>query len=107
MGRDVIGTFESWVLMAVLRLGTDAYGRRIHEELETRLARQIAIGQVYVTLERMQEKGFVSSSFGGATPVRGGRVKRYFKITGVGELALRESLKAVDQLRPDTAWGLA
>jgi PadR family transcriptional regulator PadR len=98
VGKDSIGTFEHWVLMALVRLKESAYGRTIHRELESRLSRDIPIGQVYVTLERLETKGFVSSALGGVTATRGGRVKRYFTITGAGEAAMNDALKAIELL---------
>ena len=100
MGRDVIGTFEQWVLFALVRLKEKAYGRTIHEELESRLDRHIPLGQVYVTLERLEAKGFATSTLGGSSPTRGGRAKRYFEITGAGEAGLSESMRALDRVRP-------
>jgi PadR family transcriptional regulator PadR len=99
MPREQVGAFEQLVLLALLRLKSDAYGRTIHLELQTRVGREIAIGQIYIALERLEAKGFVTSALGGATSVRGGRAKRYFEITGVGESALQEALRAIDALR--------
>jgi PadR family transcriptional regulator, regulatory protein PadR len=99
MGKDLLGTFEHWILMTLVRLRDNAYGRTIHQELEDRLGRAIALGQVYVTLERLETKGLVQSSLGGATATRGGRVKRYFAISDAGRAALNEASNAIDALR--------
>jgi PadR family transcriptional regulator len=95
MSIDLLGTFEQLTLMALLRLGDEAYGRSLHEELESRLGKSIALGQVYVTLSRLEEKGFVRSSTGEASPVRGGRAKRHFSVTGKGVRALNDSARAL------------
>jgi DNA-binding PadR family transcriptional regulator len=94
-----VSTFEQWVLIALMRLEDDAYGRRIHDEIETCVEQDVPIAQVYVTLERLAQKGFVTSSVGVATAIRGGRAKRYFKLTSLGETALKASLDMQDRLR--------
>lgn len=86
-----LGEFEQIVMLAVLRLGVNAYGMKIWEEIETRTRRSVLIGAVYATLERLERKGFVSSSMGEPTPERGGRAKRYFRIERPGEAALERS----------------
>lgn len=88
---DPLGEFETLVLMAVLRLGEEAYGMRIHEELENRARRRCSYGALYTTLDRLQQKGYVSSSVGESTPERGGRAKKYFKLDSLGKSALRQS----------------
>lgn len=92
MGKgDYLGEFEQIVLLALIRLGANAYGVRIRQEIAERTSRDVKIGSVYATLERLERKGFVSSTQGEATPERGGRAKRYFKIEAPGEFALNES----------------
>lgn len=88
---DSLGAFEQIVLAALLHLGDKAYGASIRREIEERTGRDPAIGAIYTTLERLEEKGFVSSRMGEATPERGGRPKRYFKIKAPGVKALHES----------------
>ena len=99
MGKDLLGSFEQMCLLALIRLEANAYGRTIQEELEQRADRSVALGQVYVALERLEEKGMVTSRFGEATATRGGKRKRYFRITALGEEGLRQSLDALDRLR--------
>jgi DNA-binding PadR family transcriptional regulator len=86
-----LGEFEEIVLLAVLQLGRNAYGRAIRELLDEVGERFTSIGSLYATLDRLERKGFVSSRQGEATPERGGRAKRYFKVEGSGVFALRES----------------
>src|SRR2546427_1107757 len=79
--RDYLGNFELMVMLALIRLGENAYGVPICRELEERSGREVAVGSVYAALERLEDKGFMASEVGGATPVRGGRAKRYFRVT--------------------------
>jgi len=90
---DSLGEFETLVLMAVLRLGDAAYGMRIHEELENRAGRRCSYGALYTTLDRLEEKGYVSSSIGEPTAERGGRAKKYFKVDNMGRAALRRAYR--------------
>lgn len=92
--RDYLGEFEQIVLLALLRLGENAYGMAIRREIEERANRATSLGAVYTTLERLEDKGFVSSSLGEATPERGGKPKRFFKIKASGASALRRTLEA-------------
>jgi DNA-binding PadR family transcriptional regulator len=93
--REHLGEFEQIVLLAILRLGADAYGVPIRLEIEQRTGRALTIGALYRTLDRLEEKGFVSSSFSDPTPERGGRSKRYFKVKPLGLRTLRASRKAL------------
>lgn len=86
-----LGEFEEIVLLAVLRLGSNAYGVTIRQTVEEVAGRPTSIGAIYTTLERLEQKGFVSSWQGESTPERGGRAKRYFKIEGAGMQALNEA----------------
>jgi PadR family transcriptional regulator PadR len=89
--REYLGDFEQLVLFAVLRLGDNAYGVPIHQEIEQRAGRRTSIAAVYTTLSRLEQKGYVSSWTGESTPERGGRAKRYFRIEASGSAALRQS----------------
>jgi DNA-binding PadR family transcriptional regulator len=113
--RDVPGQFEQLVLTAVLTLGEDAYGISIHHEVK-QLAqpRAVSLGAVYVTLDRMEDKGFVRSWLSDPKPERGGRSKRQYRLEPSGEKALRESVElgrrildvlSKTTLRPRTSWG--
>ena len=93
-----LGQFELMVLLALMRLGEDAYGVTIADELEKETGREVVIANVYATLERLQDRGFVSSSLGDATPERGGRAKRYFQITGAGLREVRDARQSLMSL---------
>ena len=84
MSRDSLGEFEKLVLLAVVRLGGEAYGAPIIREIEDRTGRTVTAGAVYVALRRLEKKAVVRSEFGPPTPERGGRPKRFFQITSHG-----------------------
>lgn len=86
-----LGDMEHLVLLAVLRLGKDAYGIPILEEVSARSGREVSRATVYVALKRLEQKGLVASRLGDSTPERGGRAKRFFKIKPAGLRALRDS----------------
>src|ERR1700756_5702283 len=88
MGRIALGEFEQAVMLAIHRLGPDAYGVPIRRDLSERLGRAVSVGAVYTALERLEGKGFVSSWTGGATAERGGRAKRFYRIEAPGHRAL-------------------
>jgi PadR family transcriptional regulator, regulatory protein PadR len=93
-----LGQFELMVLLALMRLEENAYGVTIADELEKETGREIVIANVYATLERLQDRGFVTSSLGDATPERGGRAKRYFQITGAGVREVRDARQSLISL---------
>jgi DNA-binding PadR family transcriptional regulator len=93
-----LGRFEELVLLALVRLRENAYGVPIQREIAERTGCDVSFGAVYTTLERLQRKGYVSSRVGEATPDRGGRPKRYFKIEAPGVLALNETRAAIANL---------
>lgn len=76
--RDQLGNFELMVMLVLIRLGDNAYGVPISEELEKRTGRDVAIGSVYAALERLEDKGFVTSELGEPTAEGGGRAKKYY-----------------------------
>jgi DNA-binding PadR family transcriptional regulator len=96
--RDYLGSFELMVLMALIRLGDDAYGVPIAREIEAHLNREVALGSVYATLARLEERRLVSSTLGEPTPERGGRAKRYFRITPRGIREVRETQRVLVKL---------
>jgi DNA-binding PadR family transcriptional regulator len=83
-GRDYLGEFEHIIVLALLRLEDRAYGVTVRQEIELRTQREVSIGAVYATLERLEIKGYVTSSQGDPTPERGGRSKRFFRVTANG-----------------------
>jgi PadR family transcriptional regulator PadR len=93
-----LGEFGQVVLLAILRLGDNAYGVTIRSEIAACTGREPAPGALYTTLDRMEEKGIVRSWLGDATPQRGGRAKRYFALTKSGRAALVASQRAYQSL---------
>jgi DNA-binding PadR family transcriptional regulator len=103
---DILGGFEQAVLLAVLRLGDEAYGRAILKEVQTRLARDVAAGATHATLERLEQKGLLSSRLGGGTPVRAGRARRYYRLQPAGIRALNDARAAADTIWHGFTWPL-
>lgn len=103
---EVIGPFEQAVLLALIHLGKDAYGRAILNEIQVRLNRNVSAGAVYATLERLETKGLASSKLAPGTAIRGGRARRYFAPTGMGVRALNDARSATDSLWQGLAWPL-
>ena len=101
-----IAEFEELVLLAILKLGSNAYGAAIHKALEE-TGRRVTIGALYTTLSRLEGKGLVSSWMGESTVRRGGRAKKYFKVRATGARALRAAESARRKLlpRPTLAFG--
>lgn len=95
---DLLGSLEHIVLLAVGRLGSQAYGVTVRQEIEKRTGRTLSIGAVYATLERLETKGYVSSSVGEPTAERGGRAKRLFRVEAEGERALSMSQEALRKM---------
>ena len=93
-----LGEFELMVLLALIRLGDDAYGVPISREIEQRGGREVALGSVYAVLERLEGKGLVTSRLGDATAARGGRAKRYFRVTAQGLRKVRQTQRALVNL---------
>jgi PadR family transcriptional regulator len=103
---DVLGVFEQAVLVAVMTLRGEGYGRTILKEVQLRLARDVTASAVYATLDRLEDKGLVTSRAGQATPARGGRAKRHFAITGSGVRALNDSRKVAESIWRGFVWPL-
>jgi DNA-binding PadR family transcriptional regulator len=89
-----LGEFEQLVLLALVRLGPDAYGAAVRREIEVRAGREVAISAVYTTLERLEQKGLVRSRIGEPTGERGGRRRKHFDLLPPGARALRDAYKA-------------
>jgi PadR family transcriptional regulator PadR len=86
-----LGEFEQIVCLAILRLGEEAYGATIHDEIAACTGRTPSPGALYTTLDRLEEKRFVVSRLGDPTPKRGGRAKRFFLLTKAGLAAIRRA----------------
>ena len=93
-----LGALEALVLLAVMRLGRDAYGASIRKELKKRARRAPTVSTIYVTLLRMEEKGLVRSHQGESTSPRGGRPKRLFELTAGGVRALRSEREVMERM---------
>jgi PadR family transcriptional regulator PadR len=89
-----LGEFEQIVLLALVRLGPDAYGATVRREIEVRARREVSISAVYTTLERLEQKGLVRSRIGEPTPERGGRRRRHFELLPPGARSLRDAYSA-------------
>src|ERR1700681_5040404 len=96
--REFLGGFELLVLLALIRLADEAYGVPISDAIEESSGREVALGSVYITLERLEQKGFVSSRLGEPTPERGGRAKTYFHITAKGLREVRQARRTLINL---------
>jgi PadR family transcriptional regulator len=92
---SALGDFEQLVLLGVLRLGPDAYGAAIRQEIHARSSRDVSINAVYTTLDRLERKGFLKSWIGEPTAVRGGRRRKFYALRPSGITALRHSYRAL------------
>jgi DNA-binding PadR family transcriptional regulator len=101
---DVLGTFEQAVLVEVLRLGEDAYGRAILKAVQSRLERDVAAGAIHATLERLEQKGLLSSRLGPGTPVRAGRPRRYYRVQPPGMRALDDARRTFNNIWRGLKW---
>ena len=94
-GRDYLGEFEHIVILALLRLGDRAYGVTVRQEIEERIKREVSIGAIYATLDRLEAKRYVKSELGDPTPERGGRSKRFFRVSAKGVAAVNRTQRAL------------
>ena len=92
---ELLGSLEHIILLALLRLDGSAHGMMVRREIEERTGRDVSIGAVYATLERLETKGYVSSSIGEPTAERGGRAKRLFRLQAAGRRALQVSEQTI------------
>lgn len=92
------GAFEEVVLLAVARLEDEGYGVTILREIEERTKTRPALGAIYATLERIETRGWVTSHQGEASPVRGGRARRHYRLTATGTRALETTRRMFDRL---------
>ena len=96
--RSHLSTFELMVMLALARIGERAYGVPIAREIQEHSGRDVLLGTVYAALERLSERGLVSSELGEPTPERGGRAKRYFKLTPKGLREARDAQRTLVKL---------
>lgn len=96
--REYLGEFEHIVLLALVRLEDEAYGVTVRQEIHSRIRRDVSIGAVYATLNRLEAKAYVKSLQGDPTPERGGRSKRFFRLTPKGLAAIGRTQQALKQM---------
>jgi PadR family transcriptional regulator len=101
-----LGEFEQLVLLALVRLGPEAYGVAIREEIEEQTGRDVALGAVYTTLLRLEDKGLVATRLGDPTPQRGGRRKKFYRPLAAGRRELAASLDALRNMTRGLTPGL-
>jgi DNA-binding PadR family transcriptional regulator len=94
----VLGGFESLLLLAIMRLGDEAYGVTIRRELLNAAQKDVTVGAIYTSLSRLEQKGLVESWLGDATATRGGRAKRFYHLTASGADALNDTRRAFERL---------
>ena len=99
---ELLGSLEHIILLALVRLDGCAHGMIVRREIEERTGRNISIGAAYATLERLEAKGYVSSSTGDPTPERGGRAKRLFRVEAAGKRALQISEQTLHSMTADS-----
>jgi PadR family transcriptional regulator, regulatory protein PadR len=96
--HSYLGEFELILLLTILRLGDDAYGVPLSRELSVVRGRDVAVGSVYAALDRLELKGLIASSLGESSPERGGRAKRYFRVTTEGIRSMEETRRVLTGL---------
>ena len=100
MQNSYLGEFQEIVMLTILVLDDNAYGVSIKNELKKRLNRDCSRGALHTALMRLQDKGLIQSEMGGANAIRGGRRKRYYRVTNQGKISLKNAKDMRDQL-----WG--
>ena len=105
---ELLGTFEQIVLLAVLGLDEEAYGRAVLRDVQSGAGNQrsISAGAVYATLDRVEAKGLLSSRLEEGTPARGGRVRRFYRLTPAGVSALNEARRTFERMWKGKRWPL-
>jgi len=101
MPRSLLTDFELMILLATLRIGEEAYGVQVAREIEATSGRHVLLGAAYAALDRLEGSGLVSSTIGRPTPERGGRAKRFFRVTPHGIRAARDTQQALVALWQD------
>ncbi len=103
--QNPLGEFEQLVMFAVMRLDDDAYGAMIRRELLERAGRDVSPGAIFTTLERLEARGLVMSTYGEPTQERGGRRKRFYRLRPEGRRALGASLETIRRMARGLAFG--
>jgi DNA-binding PadR family transcriptional regulator len=98
MTRSRLGTLELAALLAVVRLADDAYGLAVRQDLAERTGRELSVGAVYTTLQRLEDKGLLRSRMSAPLPVRGGRSRRHYSLTGAGARAIRDAERHAESI---------
>jgi PadR family transcriptional regulator PadR len=99
MGRGTgLSQLEEYVLLCLVRLGDEAYGVPIHQEIEERIQRSVSIATIYTALDRLEKEGLVISRLSSPLPERGGRAKRLFHLSAEGATALRRARRVIDSM---------
>lgn len=96
--EETLGSLEHIVLLAAMRLGENAYGIMVRMEIENATGRDVSIGAVYATLTRLESKGFIKSYTGEPTAERGGRAKKYFRVTADGKRTLQNTQQLIRKM---------
>jgi PadR family transcriptional regulator PadR len=99
--RDYLGEFEHIVILALMRLGDRAYGVTVRQEIAARIGRDVSVGAIYATLDRLEAKDYVASRLGEPTAERGGRSKRFFRVTTKGVAAVNRTHRALLSMSKD------
>lgn len=94
----VLGQTEQFILLALARLGDEAYGVTVRHEIEARAGHTVSIAAVYAGLDRLERGGLVEGALSDPTPERGGRAKKYFRLTRQGVVALEATRRAMDAM---------
>ena len=102
----MLGEFEYLLITAASRLGDDAYGAAIREEIESTARRKCSIGALYTTIERLEGKGLITTWMGESTPERGGRAKRMVRVTAKGVRAAKEFYEAMMRVSRGASWAV-
>jgi PadR family transcriptional regulator, regulatory protein PadR len=96
---STLGNFEEITLLAIIKIGENAYGAPIRQLMEEVMGRSVSAGALYTTLDRLMQKGYISSRQGERTPERGGKAKRYYKVEGAGIAALDDARRIRSEIQ--------
>lgn len=90
-----MGDLERFILLAIINKNNNSYGVEIRREIKEKISKDVSVGALYTTLDRLESKKLVKSNTGEATEDRGGRAKKYFQVTALGQNALNQSLREI------------